>query len=103
MITSFALSSCTYSSRYEAENACNKWSEKGGFYTESFSDYEYNFKDFSIKDIRKQEKVSLRYCNEEKETEQFLGFEKKTVKEGAVIERDSSKNYGSEVTQRFKY
>jgi hypothetical protein len=103
MTTSLALSSCTYGSRYEAEIACNKWAEEGGFYTESFSDYEYDFENFSRKDIQKQEKVLLRYCNEEAETEQFLGFEKKTVKEGAVIERDSSKNYGSEVTQRFKY
>ena len=103
MTTSVAISSCSYGSKYEAEIACNKWIEKGGVYTEYFNDYEYNLEDFTRKDIRKEEKLPLRYCIEEAETEQFIGFEKKTVKEGAVVEREWGKNYGSEITQRFRY
>ena len=78
MTTSVAISSCSYGSKYEAEIACNKWIEKGGFYTEYFDDYEYNFENFTSKEIRKEEKLPLRYCKEEAETEQFFRIGRST-------------------------
>jgi hypothetical protein len=97
------LSGCKYGSYHEARTACDKWSREGGTYTVRFVETEYSWKDFTQSEVPREEKESIRNCEEEKLTNQILGFEKKTITEGAVVERDYGKNYGAEVTKRFKY
>ena len=105
-ITLFLLTSCGYSSMYEAEKACWKWVTKGGTYkyehdnamSKYFSDNIFNGNDDSIATIR------LRSCEPEKQTNQLLGFEVTNIRNGAYYkmgeERPSRKE---KLVKRFKY
>lgn len=98
-----ALSGCKYGSYHEARNACDKWLKEGGKYTVRFVEVEYSWKDFTQREVPREEKENIRNCKQEEITKQILGFEKRTIVEGAIVERDYDKNYGVEVTKRFKY
>ena len=97
------LSGCTYGSQHEADAACSKWIKQGGFYTERFTDVNFSVITFANEEKTVEKKEPLRYCREEKETNQILGFEMKTIKNGQLVEREYNKNYGAEVVKRFRY
>ena len=103
LATIVMLSGCTYGSQYEADAACSKWIEQGGFYTERFTDVTFSVITFANEEKTVEKKEPLRYCREEKETNQILGFEMKTIKNGQLVEREYNKNYGAEVVKRFRY
>ena len=98
------LSGCKYESYHEAKIGCGKWARAGGTYTVQFVETEYSWvPPFARSEVPKEEKEEIRYCKEEKMTNQILGFEKKSIAKGAVVVRDYNKNYGEEVAKKFKY
>jgi hypothetical protein len=103
LIVFVLITSCTYPSRYDAKNACENWIKKGGEYVEEYTEYsillQLSGEDGRAERIRG---VPIRDCEWEEETRQYLGFEKKTIKAGATVGA-SRKNYGREITRRFKY
>lgn len=98
-----SLGGCAFGSQYEADAACSKWVQQGGFYKERFIDVSFSMTTFAREEKIIEQKAPLRYCTEEKQTNQILGFEMKTIKDGQVIEREYGRNYGAEVVKRFRY
>ena len=67
------LTGCSYGSIAEAEAACRKWARVKGFFS-----YKATIIDYGVKDIEQTtslNKKRIRYCRQEAETNQILGFE----------------------------
>ena len=102
VIIAAMIAGCSYSSKHDAERACENWAKKGGEYTERYQRTEFHGILGERKRVETFEQVPIRDCEWEEVTRQFLGFEKKKIKAGATVDK-SGKNYGREITKRFKY
>tara|TARA_B100000212_G_scaffold147088_1_gene110469 strand:- start:1117 stop:1431 length:315 start_codon:yes stop_codon:yes gene_type:complete len=84
------LTSCKYGSYYEAKEACYEWSSK--------------FPDITVTSIGNR--YDYRYCREEKETNQLLGFERINIKPIKYKYSDWEKikdRFATKIKKRFKY
>ena len=80
----------SYPSMHQAHMACGRWvSERG---------------DFEVQESWGWRKMGVRYCQKEKETNQFLGFERE-VKEGERFALGDVSFYkrGESVRRNFRY
>ena len=68
----FLLTSCGYSSNYEANIACSKWAEAGGEYTVEYAPGIGTY--------------SIRHCREDGKTNKILGIETKGLKKGKTYD-----------------
>tara|TARA_X000001036_G_scaffold416807_1_gene434174 strand:- start:43 stop:459 length:417 start_codon:yes stop_codon:yes gene_type:complete len=130
-LTAGLLSSCGYSSKYEAKKACEAWSAKSPTYTatwkvarswykfdggetQSLSMGRYLFKDgkLEIGELEeefenKSQEVGLRGCWPEKETKQFLGMQNQIIRGGAIYTRSEARKIDTgsnmKLVKRFKY
>ena len=107
-LTAGLLTSCSYGSLYEANNACKEWQEKGG-------SYKYEMEEFNLELLWNNPKRryiktftrDLRWCKLEEETNQFLGFEIQNSKKDTLYKLgELDKKIGRhkvKVVKRFKY
>ena len=80
------LTSCKYGSYYEAREACDEWKNKVP--------------------ITVTLRISYRYCRDEKETNQLLGFERINIKPIYYESSDWQKiedPSAAKIKKRFKY
>ena len=96
------LTSCSYGSFYEAQEACEEWRDKGGSY--KFERERKNIKNETYITISSNR---LRDCLNENETNQILGFQYFGCKKGDFVKLGPSKrnlpNITQKVVKRFKY
>ena len=127
-LTAGLLSSCGYSSKYEAKKACEAWSAKSPTYTYTWiyktSWYEFENGETSgqktifdgkkflygervEKEENKSSKAGLRGCWHEKDTKQFLGMQNQILKGGEIITRSEAieiyRDSNRKLVKRFKY
>ena len=82
-----ALASCSYPSKYEAKTACDEWVEKGGEYiymrnTQDMLGLASKYlagmitkEEFFEEPEYVEENIDIRYCQNEEETRQYIGWE----------------------------
>ena len=88
------LSSCSYGSYYEAQQACRKWASKGGSYQ-----YEYLITSNSTRLISS----NIRYCQLEERTRQLLGFTDTNKRKGSFYKSGTRPDKKIKLIKKFKY
>ncbi len=96
-----------YASQVEAEEACNKWVDKG---------FKYSYEGYSLKDIlginqrNKPKKLitiesNNRWCRHEVTTRQYLGYERTGVKRNQDYTEDEYRNLKTKkvIKKYFRY
>tara|TARA_B100000579_G_C22701758_1_gene790118 strand:- start:49 stop:360 length:312 start_codon:yes stop_codon:yes gene_type:complete len=96
VLTGGLLSSCSYGSFYEANEACRKWKEEGGTYSYK-TPYLYE------KGTRIIEDVDIRKCWDEERTNQVLGSEDISKSKHALYQLGMRPEKNEQVIKRFKY
>ena len=84
------LTGCKYGSYYEAKEACDEWSNK--------------FPDITVTGLLNG--YDYRYCRQEKETNQLLGFERINIEPKNYKYSDWEKiedRFEAKIKKRFKY
>ncbi len=111
-----------YNSRIEALKACENWASKGNFYISIYKDAPIRYKKYSVlkkeseqsddylsskiaKDsLEEIKRRSSRYCLEEKETRQILGYGSKGIKPDFIYyENDFMVDFKYKIWKYFKY
>ena len=90
LLLTLLVASCSTNKKYnsyrEAVDACNEWADKGGFYIKVYQEQMAGIYSSSSKEKKLfpggKFKVSLRYCEEERETKQILGLTTTNQKNG---------------------
>ena len=125
------IASCSmnYPSRSEAETACSEWEsdeekvtyerellgfEKrtkfesenprpdAAFWDDEIRDWEKQKLAYASKPVRETVSISPRYCQEEQETSQFLGYENISIKNGTFQDEEGEKGEWI-VKNHFRY
>tara|TARA_R100000654_G_C2667101_1_gene125547 strand:- start:58 stop:450 length:393 start_codon:yes stop_codon:yes gene_type:complete len=98
LLLTLLLASCSakkkYNSYREANDACQKWADKGGYYIQKYSAQKAKKYDSDEKPTffpAQEYKHSLRFCEEEKQTRQILGIQTTNRKDGDIGYPDSGK------------
>ena len=112
----FLLTACGYGSRYEAEEACKKWEDKGAQYIwvkgqETVNRYEWvglgSYRRKVITPVEEEtlELEDIRKCKAEEDTNQVMGMQMQGVKRFDKYQKselNKKKNF-FKVVKRFKY
>ena len=112
----FLLTSCGYGSRYEAEEACKKWEDKGAQYIwvkgqETVNKYEWvglgSYRRKVLTPVKEDvmDAKLVRRCKTDADTNQVLGMQMQGVKRLEEYNRydlNKKKNF-YKVVKRFKY
>ena len=88
-----------YKSMQQAREACNKWANEE---TKLGKAAEYEIWDEYTRSVRKY-KYKNRYCRLEETTRQFLGLEKKRIKDGEMYTRRDINSFEEKIKKHFRY
>ena len=91
-----------FPSRVEAENACEEWDSKGEISDEDVRKGKWEMREDGKSYFVYKKDRQARLCVEEKQTNQFLGYENPTILDRTWV-REEGWMKGAKVMKHFRY